>query len=85
MGYRRLLIVSIFIPAFSRWTIAQLRGYFQQCNVDDRLVWERIKHLVTLTILVQANSIPDTANQCVELYGFDVILDRKLRPWLLEV
>lgn len=24
-------------------------------------------------------------NQCFEIYGFDVIIDSKLRPWLLEV
>lgn len=24
-------------------------------------------------------------NQCFEVYGFDVMVDAKLRPWLLEV
>lgn len=24
-------------------------------------------------------------NQCFELYGFDVMIDSKMRPWLLEV
>ena len=53
--------------------------------MDDRLAWERIKHMISLTILMQANSIPESAKQCIELYGFDIILDKKLKPWLLEV
>ncbi|XP_063681527.1 probable tubulin polyglutamylase TTLL2 isoform X2 [Bolinopsis microptera] len=73
------------VGAGCKWSISQLRAYFQQCSVDDRLAWERIKHMISLTILMQANSIPESAKQCIELYGFDIILDKKLKPWLLEV
>lgn len=73
------------IGAGCKWSISQLRTYFQQCSIDDRLVWERIKHMISLTILMQTNAIPEYAKQSVELYGFDIILDQKLKPWLLEV
>jgi len=73
------------VGAGCKWSISQLRAYFRQCSVDDRLAWERIKHMISLTILMQANSIPESAKQCIELYGFDIILDKKLKPWLLEV
>ncbi|XP_005104034.1 tubulin polyglutamylase TTLL13P isoform X2 [Aplysia californica] len=67
-----------------KWTISQLRRYFSQNNVCDTLLWQRIANIITLTMLMQAPTAPRVSN-CFELYGFDVLIDNSMKPWLLEV
>ncbi|XP_018564642.1 probable tubulin polyglutamylase TTLL2 [Anoplophora glabripennis] len=67
-----------------KWTLRQLRRYFQQAGISDWLLWQRITSLVILTVLSHVNQIPPTVN-CFEFFGFDVLIDSSLRPWLLEV
>ncbi|XP_043592298.1 probable tubulin polyglutamylase TTLL2 isoform X2 [Bombus pyrosoma] len=67
-----------------KWTFRQLRRYFEQAGYYDWFLWQRIACLVSLTILSQAASIPKSSN-CFEFFGFDVLIDRNLKPWLLEV
>ncbi|XP_021917353.1 probable tubulin polyglutamylase TTLL2 isoform X2 [Zootermopsis nevadensis] len=67
-----------------KWSLKQLRHYFHQTKISDWLLWQRISSLVVLTVVSQLSGIPNTAN-CFEFYGFDVLIDSSLRPWLLEV
>ena len=67
-----------------KWTLSQLRHYFHQANIDDSLMWTRIIQIVVLTLLIQAHQAPKATN-CYELYGFDIIIDEQMKPWLLEV
>lgn len=58
-------------------------------------VWERIKDLICKTLITVQPSLAhqymscrphDFENSsCFEILGFDVMIDYKLRPWLLEV
>ncbi|KAJ8913513.1 hypothetical protein NQ315_017063 [Exocentrus adspersus] len=53
-------------------------------RISDWLLWQRITTLVILTVLSHVSQIPPTVN-CFEFFGFDVLIDNSLRPWLLEV
>ncbi|XP_070567896.1 tubulin polyglutamylase TTLL5-like [Ptychodera flava] len=67
-----------------KWTLNTLRNYFHQQNIDDSLLWQRISNMVTLTTLAQAQAVPKVPN-CFELFGFDILVDENMKPWLLEV
>ena len=67
-----------------KWTLTQLRHYFRQININDSQLFIKIQYIVILTVLIQANQVPKVSN-CFELYGFDILIDENMKPWLLEV
>ncbi|XP_046363320.2 probable beta-tubulin polyglutamylase [Haliotis rufescens] len=67
-----------------KWTLNQLRYYFHQNNIKDEKMWKRITNIVILTLLTQASMVSKVDN-CFEMYGFDILVDENLKPWLLEV
>ncbi|KAJ3074268.1 putative tubulin polyglutamylase ttll2 [Podochytrium sp. JEL0797] len=75
-----------------KWPLAKLRRYFDEQGLPFAPLWERMKAIVVLTLLpvaVEAVAagvgVGGGGEGCFEVYGFDIIVDEQLRPWLLEV
>uniref|UniRef100_A0A3B4Z5Q6 Tubulin tyrosine ligase like 2 n=1 Tax=Stegastes partitus TaxID=144197 RepID=A0A3B4Z5Q6_9TELE len=67
-----------------KWTMSKFRHFLHSLDINELLLWQRISNIVTLTLLTIAPSVPSCPN-CVELFGFDILIDAKFKPWLLEV
>ncbi|KAJ2998079.1 Tubulin polyglutamylase ttll6 [Globomyces sp. JEL0801] len=70
-------------------------------GIDKDTIWKKIQDVVVKTILIvqpalsrlvkpwfptdQKSSFNHFGSQCFEILGFDILLDSKLKPWVLEV
>ncbi|GLD56657.1 tubulin polyglutamylase TTLL4 [Lates japonicus] len=75
-----------------KWALKALWQYLGSKGINTTLIWEKIKDIVIKTIIASepyVNSLLKmhvrTPYSCHELFGFDIMLDEKLKPWILEV
>lgn len=76
----------------SKWSYNQLKTKLISLGADWEKVDSEIKDVMIKTIIAvepqiahQMNAHTRHRNVCFELYGFDVLLDSKLKPWIIEV
>ena len=75
-----------------KWTLSALLRHLKANNIDTIGLMQNIEDVIIKSIIsveFPVNSackmfVPHRRN-CFELYGFDILIDSDLKPWLLEV
>ena len=75
-----------------KWSLSALRRHFDDQGLDYAEVWSQIKAIVTKTMMAvegpmntKFKMLVPNRRTCFEVFGFDIMLDSKLRAWLIEV
>lgn len=83
------------MKSFEYRKISTLNKWFKMKDIDVDEMWRKIDEIIIKTILAAYPILKhsyhtcfpthDKTYACFELLGFDVLLDWKLKPYLLEV
>ena len=69
-----------------------MKEYFKASGIDYDSIFAQIRGIVVKTMISaqvpNVNGVRNNvehASTCYELFGFDILLDANLKPWLMEV
>ena len=76
----------------SKWSLTQFKNFLNSNKINSDLIFNKIDDIIIKTLISVENNLftamekyTNFYNNCFELFGFDILIDENLNPWLMEV
>jgi tubulin polyglutamylase TTLL5 len=77
----------------SKWNLLTLRNHFTSQGIDSDIIFNKIDDMIIKSIISCENQMWLSLDKnaafpqynCIALFGYDILIDEYLNPWLLEV
>ena len=75
-----------------KWSLTAFCNHLEQVGIDMDLLWSRIYDVILKTLACGESYVINSMKKrqlyrlnCFEVFGFDILVDSDLKPWLIEV